>query len=156
MSWQRVLIHHSGHWERSEYVDGDSFFVFIDTSKVSRANLVGLIREGLSGPNDSDYKLWYLTHMANGNKIKVLLRGDIEILRLLVEYKEDPEVYVENGSSSTPEVNLGCSTSRVEPDNINYEMPSQDYQYEEAEEVAEDEEVEEVLLGVCPRMPLRG
>ncbi|XP_057769762.1 uncharacterized protein LOC130989711 [Salvia miltiorrhiza] len=145
------MIHHGGRWERSTYIDGEFFVAYIDSGTINRANLVDLIREGLGYRNETEYTLWYVTNI-NGIKAKVLLRGDMELLRWLADPREDPEVYViEKGGSSGPDSNVsrntmrGCTSAVHHDQRMPYheeddeEVFDEDYEEDEAESTSEDD-----------------
>ncbi|KAH6795081.1 hypothetical protein C2S52_005558 [Perilla frutescens var. hirtella] len=45
MSWQRIVVQHSGRWERSEYVDGEDQLVHLPFDNLSRDKLVEEIHD---------------------------------------------------------------------------------------------------------------
>ncbi|KAH6762103.1 hypothetical protein C2S52_019536 [Perilla frutescens var. hirtella] len=94
MAWQRIVVRHSGRWERSEYVDGEDQLVHLPFDNLSRDKLIEEIHEFMETSQTSvSYSLSYLTRSLAGRTLKGLLKTDVDLARLVQE-QDEPVVEV--------------------------------------------------------------
>ncbi|KAH6776476.1 hypothetical protein C2S52_014037 [Perilla frutescens var. hirtella] len=92
---RRIIVHHSGRWERSEYVDGDEQLVTMSSDKLCFSSLVREVHKLLrTDPNMIEYELFYLTSTNTGRRIRASLQDDGDLLDLLHEQTTELVVYV--------------------------------------------------------------
>ncbi|KAH6797140.1 hypothetical protein C2S52_021694 [Perilla frutescens var. hirtella] len=83
---RRIIVRHSGRWERSEYVDGDEQLVTMSSDKLCFSSLVREVHKLLrTDPNRIEYELFYLTSTNTGRRIRASLQDDGDLLDLLHE-----------------------------------------------------------------------
>ena len=105
MSFQEVVIRHSGQWDRAEYVGGDEVVVYMSKEELFHSNLMREVHEQLDEDGRSTYMLFYTSTTDEGRKIKVALKADSDLNRLISEQKQYPVVYViEKGKQSAATV----------------------------------------------------
>ncbi|KAH6772675.1 hypothetical protein C2S52_004515 [Perilla frutescens var. hirtella] len=94
MAWQRIVVRHSGRWERSEYVDGEDQLVHLRFDNLSRDKLVEEIHDFMeTSPTSVSYTLSYLTRSLTWRTLKGLLKTDVDLARLVQE-QDEPVVYI--------------------------------------------------------------
>lgn len=94
MAYRRVIVQHSGRWERSNYVDGEDQVVHIPVDEFSRDMLLNEIYEFMeTSPLNVKYTLHYLIRAEDGRPLKGLLKSNADLARLVQEMIV-PIVYV--------------------------------------------------------------
>ncbi|KAH6797741.1 hypothetical protein C2S52_022295 [Perilla frutescens var. hirtella] len=94
MAWQRVVVQHSGRWERLEYLDGEDQVVHLPFNLLSRDSLIREIHDFMeTSLSTTSYTLNYLTRAGDGRKLKGLIKTDVDLIRLVQE-QDEPTVYV--------------------------------------------------------------
>lgn len=150
MSLVNLYIRHSGHWERTSYVEGDQILVQLPLGEVTRDNVLREIRNQVG--EECDYLLYYLTNTNDGGKVKVVLRDDADLLRLVIEQQKRATVYVINKDKNIAPDNPWTQGSRVftsvnidEPtwEGLHSEEERDDHDVEEDEERVEEEMIKE-------------
>ncbi|KAH6804330.1 hypothetical protein C2S51_032577 [Perilla frutescens var. frutescens] len=92
---RRIIVRHSGRWERSEYVDGDEQLVTMSSDKLCFSSLVREVHMLLrTDPNRIEYELFYLASTNTGRRIRASLQDDGDFLDLLHEQTTEMVVYV--------------------------------------------------------------
>ncbi|KAH6789148.1 hypothetical protein C2S51_004154 [Perilla frutescens var. frutescens] len=131
MAWRRMIVRHSGHWEKSEYKDGDEQLLYMAEEHLCRDYLLREIHEIMqTDPTTADYLLFYTTSTSDGRRIKVSLKSDSDLTRLLEEQNEELVVYViekttvlnSQRSRVLPHINVS-GPSMVVDDNIRHQDP---------------------------------
>ncbi|XP_057808460.1 uncharacterized protein LOC131022936 [Salvia miltiorrhiza] len=101
MSFQAIVIRHSGQWKLTEYEGGDEFVVYVSEEELCHAKLMQELHDQLNEDGRSAYMLFYISTTDEGRKIKVALKADSDLNRLISEQKKYPVVYViEKGKQS--------------------------------------------------------
>ncbi|KAH6837263.1 hypothetical protein C2S53_003050 [Perilla frutescens var. hirtella] len=91
----RIIVGHSGRWERSEDVDGDEQLVTMSSDKLCFNSLVREVHKLLwTDPNMIEIELFYLTSTNTGRRIRASLQDDGDLLDLLHEQTTEMVVYV--------------------------------------------------------------
>ncbi|KAH6812100.1 hypothetical protein C2S51_025862 [Perilla frutescens var. frutescens] len=103
MAWQRIIVRHSGRWEKSEYVNGEDQLVHLPFDNLSRDKLVEEIHDFMkTSPTSVSYTLSYLTRSLTGRTLKGLLKTDVD-LACLVQEQDELVIYVtEKSIQQTP------------------------------------------------------
>ncbi|KAH6800818.1 hypothetical protein C2S52_001282 [Perilla frutescens var. hirtella] len=92
---RRIIVRHSGRWERSEYVDGDEQLVTMSSDKLCFSSLVRDVHKLLrTNQNRIEYELFYLISTNTGRRIRASLQDDGDLLDLLHEQTTEMVVYV--------------------------------------------------------------
>ncbi|KAH6755411.1 hypothetical protein C2S53_013452 [Perilla frutescens var. hirtella] len=92
---RRIIVRHSGRWERSEYVDGDEQLVTMSSDKLCFNSLVREVHKLLqTDPNRIEIELFYLTSTNTGRRTRASLQDDGDLLDLLHEQTTEMVVYV--------------------------------------------------------------
>ncbi|KAH6828691.1 hypothetical protein C2S53_018040 [Perilla frutescens var. hirtella] len=106
----RIIVRHSGRWERAQYVDGVEEQVIMSSDGFCFRSLIREIHELLkTDPTSVEYQLSWMSSTNSGRQIKTRLKDDADLLDLLHEQSSEMVVYV---------VQKGCSSSRVIPDTV--------------------------------------
>ncbi|KAH6784186.1 hypothetical protein C2S52_009145 [Perilla frutescens var. hirtella] len=140
----RIIVRHSGRWERAQYVDGVEEQIIMSSDGFCFRSLIREIHELLeTNPTSVKYQLSWMSSTNSGRQIKTRLKDDADLLDLLHEQSSEMVVYV---------VQRGCSSSRVIPDTMpedrdpvrdeqNVDDDAGPHEGEEEEEVDEEEEM---------------
>ncbi|XP_057803157.1 uncharacterized protein LOC131018454 [Salvia miltiorrhiza] len=105
MSFQAIVIRHSGQWKLTEYEGGDEVVVYMSNEDLCHAKLMQEVHDQLNEDGRSTYMLFYTSTTDEGRKIKVALKTDSDLNRLISEHKKYPVVYViEKGKQSAAPV----------------------------------------------------
>ncbi|KAH6771050.1 hypothetical protein C2S52_015853 [Perilla frutescens var. hirtella] len=101
----RIIVRHSGRWERAQYVDGVEEQIIMSSDGFCFRSLIREIYELLkTDPTSVEYQLSWMSSINSGRQIKTRLKDDTDLLDLLHEQNSEMVVYV---------VQRGCSSSRV-------------------------------------------
>ncbi|KAH6807547.1 hypothetical protein C2S51_028655 [Perilla frutescens var. frutescens] len=104
----RIIVRHSGRWDRAQYVDGVEELIIMSSDDLCFRSLIREIHELLeTDPTCVEYQLSWMSSTNSGRQIKTRLKDDAGLLDLLHEQSQEMVVYV---------VQRGCSSSRVIPD----------------------------------------
>ncbi|KAH6808111.1 hypothetical protein C2S51_029219 [Perilla frutescens var. frutescens] len=94
IAWQRVVVQHSGRWQRLEYLDGEDQVVYLPFNQLSHDSLIQEIHEFMeTSPTTTSYTLNYLMRAGDGRKLKGLIKIDVDLIRLVQE-QDEHTVYV--------------------------------------------------------------
>ncbi|XP_057779745.1 uncharacterized protein LOC130998337 [Salvia miltiorrhiza] len=105
MSFQAIVIRHSGQWKLTEYEGSDEVVVYVSKEELCHAKLMQEVHDQLNEDGRSTYMLFYTSTTDEGRKIKVALKADSDLNRLISEQKKYLVVYViEKGKQSAAPV----------------------------------------------------
>ncbi|KAH6831603.1 hypothetical protein C2S53_010578 [Perilla frutescens var. hirtella] len=106
----RIIVRHSGRWERAQYVDGVEEQIIMSSDGFCFRSLIREIHELLeTDPTSVECQLSWMSSTNSGRQIKTRLKDDADLLDLIHEQSSELVVYV---------VQRGCSSSRVIPDTV--------------------------------------
>ncbi|KAH6830188.1 hypothetical protein C2S53_015571 [Perilla frutescens var. hirtella] len=135
---RRIIVRHSGRWERAQYVDGVEELIIMSSDDICFRTLMRKIHELLeTDPISVEYQLSWMSSTNSGRQIKTRLKDDANLLDLLHEQSQEMIVYV---------VQRGRSSSRVIPDIVpEHREPDREEVHEEAEENVRTDLLESVF-----------
>ncbi|KAH6807930.1 hypothetical protein C2S51_029038 [Perilla frutescens var. frutescens] len=82
---RRIIIRHSGRWERAQYVDGVEELIIMSSDDICFRTLMREIHELLeTDPISVDYQLSWMSSTNNGRQIKTRLKDDADLLVITI------------------------------------------------------------------------
>lgn len=139
-----MVVRYGGRWDKCEYMDGDEQLIYIPLLQLSLDNLIGELRDIVqqSYPLNTEYLLIYLTKAGDGRKIKVSLKTDRDLARLIGD-EEEPIVYVTEKLkpivSVTEKPKPGSSTNMTHKDDENSGEQDEEMSQDDEEEIKESD-----------------
>ncbi|KAH6797088.1 hypothetical protein C2S52_021642 [Perilla frutescens var. hirtella] len=82
---RRIIIRHSGRWERAQYVDGVEELIIMSSDDICFRTLMREIHELLkTDPISVEYQLSWMSSTNNGRQIKTRLKDDADLLVITI------------------------------------------------------------------------